>query len=132
MRLFPMIIVSLVLSSEDHFPWPDLRLRHNPLGHDAGLRGLCDARRRHDPTGPLRHRHFRLLAVSKITPCSNLRRIGFHVLRVHQRQGHDLREHVRRARRATQKEARVVTRRAHVHIFCPYRSHALPAAGSFF
>ena len=26
-----MIIVSLVLSSEDHFPWPDLRLRHNPL-----------------------------------------------------------------------------------------------------
>ena len=31
MRLFPMIIVSLVLSSEDHFPWPDLRLRHNPL-----------------------------------------------------------------------------------------------------
>ena len=65
------------------------------LGHDAGLRGLRDARRRHDPTGPLRHRHFRLLAVSKITPCSNLRRIGFHVLRVHQRQGHDLREHVR-------------------------------------
>ena len=36
-------------------------------------------------------------------------RIGFHVLRVHQRQGHDLREHVRRARRAAQKEARVVT-----------------------
>ena len=35
------------------------------LGHDAGLRGLRDARRRHDPTGPLRHRHFRLLAVSR-------------------------------------------------------------------
>ena len=52
----------------------------------------------------------------KLRPCSNLRRIGFHVLRVHQRQGHDLREHVRRARRAAQKEARVVTpTRA-----CPY------------
>ena len=38
------------------------------LGHDAGLRGLRDARRRHDPTRPLRHRNFRLLAVSKITP----------------------------------------------------------------
>ena len=35
------------------------------LGHDAGLRGLRDARRRHDPTGPLRHRDLRLLAVSK-------------------------------------------------------------------
>ena len=68
----------------------------------------------------------------EITPGSKLRRTGFHVLRLHQRQGHDLREHVRRARRAAQKEARVVTRRAHVHIFCPYRSHALPAAGSFF
>ena len=101
------------------------------IGHDAGLRGLRDARRRHDPTGPLRHRHFRLLAVSKITPCSNLRRIGFHVLRVHQRQGHDLREHVRRARRAAQEEARVVTRRAHVHIFCPYRSHAERRRGFF-
>ena len=33
------------------------------LGHDAGLRGLRDARRRHDPTRPLRHRHFRLLTV---------------------------------------------------------------------
>ena len=67
----------------------------------------------------------------EITPGSKLRRTGFHVLRVHQRQGHDLREHVRRARRAAQKEARVVTRRAHVHIFCPYRSHAkAPPAGS--
>ena len=35
------------------------------LGHDAGLRGLRDARRRHDPTRPLRHRDLRLLAVSK-------------------------------------------------------------------
>ena len=34
------------------------------LGDDAGLRGLRDARRRHDPTRPLRHRDFRLLAVS--------------------------------------------------------------------
>ena len=69
-----MIIVSLVLSSEDHFPWPDLRLRHNPLGHDAGLRGLRDARRRHDPTGPLRHRDLCFLSVSKITRRSELRR----------------------------------------------------------
>ena len=34
------------------------------IGHDAGLRGLRDARRRHDPTRPLRHRDLRLLAVS--------------------------------------------------------------------
>ena len=34
------------------------------LGYDAGLRGLRDARRRHDPTRPLRHRDLRLLAVS--------------------------------------------------------------------
>ena len=52
----------------------------------------------------------------EITPGSKLRRTGFHVLRVHQRQGHDLREHVRRARRAAQKEARVVTRRARMSI----------------
>ena len=58
---------------------------------------------------------FVLYQRQEITPCSNLRRIGFHVLRVYQRQGHDLREHVRRARRAAQEEARVVTRRAHVH-----------------
>ena len=41
-------------------PTPSTRL----LGHDAGLRGLRDARRRHDPTRPLRHRDLRLLAVS--------------------------------------------------------------------
>ena len=35
------------------------------LGHDAGLRGLRDARRRHDPTGPLRHRHFRFYQCRK-------------------------------------------------------------------
>ena len=35
------------------------------LGHDAGLRGLRDARRRHDPTRPLRHRDLCLLAVSR-------------------------------------------------------------------
>jgi hypothetical protein len=35
------------------------------LGHDAGLCGLRDARRRHDPTRPLRHRDLCLLAVSK-------------------------------------------------------------------
>ena len=44
------------------------------LGHDAGLRGLCDARRRHDPTGPLRHRHFRFYQCRKITRRSELRR----------------------------------------------------------
>ena len=74
---------------------------------------------------------FVLYQRQEITPCSNLRRIGFHVLRVHQRQGHDLREHVRRARRAAQEEARVVTRRAHVHIFCPYRSRAERRRGLF-
>ena len=46
----------------------EIRRGRAPPGHDAGLRGLRDARRRHDPTRPLRHRNFRLLAVSKITP----------------------------------------------------------------
>ena len=35
------------------------------LGHDAGLRGLRDARRRHDPTRPLRHRDLRFLSASR-------------------------------------------------------------------
>ena len=35
------------------------------LGHDAGLRGLRDARRRHDPTRPLRHRDLRSLSASR-------------------------------------------------------------------
>ena len=39
------------------------RTSRGDFGH-----GLRDARRRHDPTRPLRHRNFRLLAVSKITP----------------------------------------------------------------
>ena len=39
--------------------------RDGVLGHDAGLRGLRDARRRHDPTRPLRHRDLRFLSASK-------------------------------------------------------------------
>ena len=77
---------------------------------------------------------FVLYQRQEITPCSNLRWIGFHVLRVHQRQGHDLREHVRRARRAAQKEARVVTHArmsiSFVHIARTRNSTAPPAAGS--
>ena len=67
----------------------------------------------------------------EITPGSKLRRTGFHVLRVHQRQGHDLREHLRRARRAAQEEARVVTRRARMSISFVHIARTLEG-GSFF
>ena len=102
------------------------------LGHDAGLCGLRDARRRHDPTGPLRHRDLCLLAVSKAHyvltfaahrfPCST----GASAPRPRPARTRTASSPCRSKRSASSD-----TTRAHVHIFCPYRSHGA-ARGFFF
>ena len=94
------------------------------LGLDAGLRGLRDARRRHDPTRPLRHRDLRSLSASRNHamfepslnrfPCST----GSSAPRPRPARTRTASSPCRSKRSASS------DRRAHVHIFCPYRSHA--------
>ena len=102
------------------------------LGHDAGLRGLRNARRRHDPTRPLRHRDLRFLSASKAHyvltfaahrfPCST----GASAPRPRPARTRTASSPCRSKRSASSD-----TTRAHVHIFCPYRSHGT-ARGFFF